>query len=1407
MYASILRKKRRMVGWTFAAALVAALFITGTAFAEGEEPPASEPAPAEEAPAQEETAAPAPEEPAPVEEPAAAEEPAEAEAVPEEEALPEAEATQEPAEETEAPAAQESSGGEVLEAAAESGTELVDENGEALDFTSEDSAELLTSGDPYYKVGTKKYAFVFDLGDCPPDAYECHVELDPIDAALAYMATTGLPSDRKLYVEAGTYDGFTVNGMNAPLQLLNGVIGVDGSGSTFIQGGIQILDNTGGFTLQGFTLDTGGGIFAENNNGTLTLKDLQIEGIGSAPTYGVQVMTHTGKVSLEDVRVVDCAKSGAVIDNTVGNYPVTITNSSFISNGDDHLDHYDGLYIVTNSAITLNGVTAAGNSGDGIELLSYTTLTMKQVISGGNTYFNDPTVGFGIYAFNNGGTGTVKMEHIGAANNANGIMILGGSLNASYIESRANLDGYGLYFESHNGGSVKINYGNFFENGLDGLHVYTRNAIYLNSVTADGNSGGGVWLSNQYEDPLNPFTYIGKGGVTITSPKSGGDVMANTFNMNGDAGVTINSRGSVSLFNFDSGNNSGIGLAVDNTYGTGGVTIKTNLRDFYNSVTFNTTGIDIQSNGAVTIQDTSAEYNTQEGLYVVNANNIALTRVAALSNGLDGALLNNFLAPGVRSVTLTDCRFDGNILKGLDVFSNGKITANGLSAAGNWGTHGALLDNSTGTAGVTINPGKKISYFYSGANYFDGNAGYGLQVLSNGSIVLKNVGASYNGQAGLYLENAVSRGSVTVHNKTNAFVLFNGNGTDGIYVRTEGNITLKDVIAQENTQSGADLDNCNISGGMCQGFGSVSILADSSYFNDFSYNKGDYGLVVISGGTIKAANLIITDSLVHTGAYLKNNYDGATGGISVYTVGKTAMNEFVNNNGHGLDAQSNGNISLKNIYAADNAMNGANLTNLLSPTARNITIANGMFYSNDENGLQVDASGNITYQGGYAELNGLQGGDLYALGNITVKGTKNSMMWFDSNGWGEILPTKRGLQAYSYNGKVTVNYVSAYNNNGSGIYINNHDATTPQSVSTTGTNLYENVSHGLEVYSVGPITVKGIISYGNVGNGADLANNDGSGNVTVTTTGGWSANELSYNTNGGLAILSAGNVSITNTHAQNNINSTGIFVDNHQWGTGSVTYSTTNDVYYISENGGTGLYIDSKGSIQIKNKYGLVVSDNGSYGVYAENYFAPVPADIKLDKMHADRNNSSGFAITASRNVIASNLTALDNTGHGAYLFATNAITLKGSNTFKYNHQNGVYLEVVYGDINASGITSNDNMQTGIQAESDFGKVILKSSSAYFNNYGGVVLAAPQSTVYVDKVYSKANGFGSVTESDGIHITAGDYQLVTIRNSAFQANRGDGIDITAPTLPYDDYVKLYKTYYFGNVTSDLNIHL
>ncbi len=109
------------------------------------------------------------------------------------------------------------------------GVEIVPTNaeGEALPLASQEAAEVLADGDPWWKVGTITYRFKFP-GQCGGEPY-CLEDPNPIAASITYIMinATAVPTDGKIYVEAGTYfdPSISINGSNANLAKLKGTRG------------------------------------------------------------------------------------------------------------------------------------------------------------------------------------------------------------------------------------------------------------------------------------------------------------------------------------------------------------------------------------------------------------------------------------------------------------------------------------------------------------------------------------------------------------------------------------------------------------------------------------------------------------------------------------------------------------------------------------------------------------------------------------------------------------------------------------------------------------------------------------------------------------------------------------------------------------------------------------------------------------------------------------------------------------------------------------------------------------------------------------------------------------------------------------------------------------------------------
>ena len=107
---------------------------------------------------------------------------------------------------------------------------ISDENGEALDLASQESADIIASSDPWWLVGSTKYMVVLDAGDCPTGTLgtTCWADAKPIEYALYLIDFNGwVPSDGTLYVEAGDYsDTVVIDGSsgNGNLSTLKGLV-------------------------------------------------------------------------------------------------------------------------------------------------------------------------------------------------------------------------------------------------------------------------------------------------------------------------------------------------------------------------------------------------------------------------------------------------------------------------------------------------------------------------------------------------------------------------------------------------------------------------------------------------------------------------------------------------------------------------------------------------------------------------------------------------------------------------------------------------------------------------------------------------------------------------------------------------------------------------------------------------------------------------------------------------------------------------------------------------------------------------------------------------------------------------------------------------------------------------------
>ena len=270
-------------------------------------------------------------------------------------------------------------------------------------------------------------------------------------------------------------------------------------------------------------------------------------------------------------------------------------------------------------------------------------------------------------------------------------------------------------------------------------------------------------------------------------------------------------------------------------------------------------GVDIENWTATTAQPVTLtgsnfiSYNNLTGLWLITNGAVSINNLSADNNGAMGAYILN-----CGESTSTDCTSAGiktpqnvtfsgyvnlsnNSNTGMDVWSYGTITLNNVTANNNgqsqsWGG-GLYLDNceyndlNSNACDATLPRAVTLT----GNNSFDGNFAYGLNVNSLGAISVNNVNADNNGTYGMYLENDFlgAVGAVSVSNTAAFSPDFSNNRGDGLEVYSRGAITVMDLDAQSNGADGVYLNNTsNTTGTAAVNLGT----ARANWSNWLSYN-------------------------------------------------------------------------------------------------------------------------------------------------------------------------------------------------------------------------------------------------------------------------------------------------------------------------------------------------------------------------------------------------------------------------------------------------------------------------------------------------------------------------------------------------------------------------------------------
>ena len=1325
---------------------------------------------------------------------------------------------------------------------------LTDEDGNELDMASQDSADAVAAGDPWWISGGVKYAVVFNSADCPSGTSygsTCWADTRPIEYALSIIDTNGyVPSDGKLYVEAGVYsDNVVIDGSsgNGYLSSLTGLIG-SSSGLVTLNGSISISNTLSGFTLSGFSVY--GEVTLNNNAGDLNLSDLYIE---NSSGDGLTVDNQNGNVTITNMQSRNNKGDGAVIDNTASlKGSIIITNSSFDYNDDENDSTWNvGLSINTNGVVSLNGVAASRNNGNGAVISGFSSLTISNALFDHNYVdpFNSATpYGYGlkasttnaatvrldnVYAYYNDNTaidivtaGSVYLTNVRASHTSVrvGEISSGGETVYERLNEDNKYTGDQWYFSGINGQALEIllesdmfdAYLELYDAGtdtlldandnLDGTTTnaqinYTLSAdgtyyILVKTLESSGSSDGDYTLSVNDSSHLNQTTYDYPGSRIDTTSGYGSVFITNAmFQDNVGDGLVIDTLRKVTFNSIDASYNSGNGLTLDNCQ--------------YDSFL----GICLGSGNITFISPTSAGWysanyflgNSGTGLDITTSSRVIMYNTSAYDNLGNGVKIYNAYTSSPVYIKVTLPNF-------TNVFRN-----NGLT-------------------GVWININGLILIYDTEADLNDGN-GFQLSTLS--AVTLSNVSASGNGGTGLLIDNSSSRSTISVKNRP-AQGEYSENGLNGIDITSLGSILLYNIIADDNSGSGMVLDTCVSTGSVCLGVGKVVVNSYYSLVNTFDGN-GEYGLNITSAGNVSLTFVTASEN-GDTGLNIDTTLSSAS--ITIRNPIRTGTAAYSYNGGDGINISTNGNISIFNVTASSNTGSGMMLDNCQFGSGECIGFGKvtmkglygqvNEFNSNHDYGVYIESGGAVTLINIHADQNGYNG--LYvnnslelAIQSVKIYGTRGVTNTFNYNGSNE-QGTYPGLEIHSF-GYIYLNTAEAKNNYAAGAYLYNKDALIkPASIKIQEADFSQNQGSGLIVYSNGKVYLGGVVSSYN-----SLIYSD------IVLTG-----ETVYERLTAISTYDTWWFEITESTT---VTDFAIILESTEFdgyleiydGDGNLLASDSNSyseydaeidinltelgMYYIrvmTEDSNHGNY-----TLSINDETHLYNTYFNFYGALIDNTAGVLPVTVTKGKINVYNefkdNNYRGIEIDSNSSISAYNVVGTDNGDTGAYYDnhtgygkVTVKMLVKGEAAeYDSNSEWGLYV-ASHGTVTLFNISASENGSAGAFVNNcDYnGSICLGSGSVYikaagnineFNNnqlYGLYVASSGNVTLY--DVEADGNGYSGLYVKNQYANVNGKVLLKTSRNHT-NSFSGNGWLDPLDKYGFEVYSNNVITMYAGNV--------
>ncbi len=751
-----------------------------------------------------------------------------------------------------------------------------------------------------------------------------------------------------------------------------------------------------------------------------------------------------------------------------------------------------------------------------------------------------------------------------------------GAVNLVDVEATATgQDSSGIFVEST--GNVTLNRVNASGNGYHGTRIFypTGTVSIINSVFEDNLNlvdDGYYWYDSAFDD---------------SGPIPGSETPAY-------AGLMIDNTLPVTLNGVTVQGNYGDG--VDIVAGNAVTTVKNSVFSHNFGVDTNSDGFDEWGDGlfisgkSIIMENLSADDNglggvhlyadtsvVGKGLWINNNDDTGLSITTCFDYGDADPYCDN---PGAGTVSLTTVASIGSREgSGIDIYSKGAVTITDTFAGWN-SDYGYRIDSTDAQtpAATTL----KIAKAY-------GNGIDGLYIASKGAISLFDIIMRDNIGNGLTINHEAPT-AITVSNNANQFNETGHNGwsydeigdvwtnTDGYgyNIYTWGPVSITNLDAMDNGGLGGLIDN---SDAVTAAPVTLSLLVSQMRAVNAYDNNGDTGLIIFSRGGVTINNIRANNNL-QGGLFIENVPPGTVTGVPV-TINNSefygniydAINDIP---GNGLVIDSKGAVTLLNTGAGDNQGYGVYIDNSKDGSSAGVTINAGTGWVNEfarnwDDGLFISSRGAVSITNMDAYENGGSGvfiETFEGLGGVTIKDTRTS-------GGGQYRNnTEDGINIRS-KGAVSIMFQQANWNGGYGIIVDTHQGTGAVSLlgkyAEVQGNGHDLDVSGIRVYSQGNIILTGITSRWNNNYGASL-NNDGLGNITITR-GYFDENES------GLTAISKGTITWNNGSASGNTGNGAQLINQPADLAKAVTLTNIQ----ASNNGATGIYIDSKGAVTVTN--------------------------------------------------------------------------------------------------------------------------------------------------------------------------------------------------------------------------------